>query len=291
MPYQLKTSPVFFLNFLLLVLCPQLIAQTTSTDCDPEPTIGMVIDYQMSIDCDFHEVGDLDTYHFQGSAGDQPYIQVRGAGSKRLFLRGPNNENVYTDNWCTTQCISNEVLPETGTYTIMVEHWKPSGNASPIGDYVLELPCLAGSCVTLPVPASTLGYIAVDPCRIVDTRRDNLGGAWAGKIRSFKVVPEDADFTIYGGNDQGCGIPNGATSIYVNLTAVSPQHNGFLRAWAWPKEEPNATVFAWNAGFGATNAVPIPMCKEENCTENINVKIFAQEPVDLVVDVLGYFVN
>ena len=119
-----------------------------------------------------------------------------------------------------------------------------------------------------------------------------MGGAWGiatGEIRSFKVTPADADYSDYGGNAQGCGIPNGAASIYVNFTAVGPKHRGFLRAWAWPNDEPNATVFAWNSGFGATNALPIPMCQEAHCTDDIYVKIFAQEPVDLVIDVVGYF--
>lgn len=275
-------------SLLLLAISLSLpkLALAEAIQCEPDPGTNMLVKYSDSVLCVFEGASDVDVYRFVGNAGDLPFIQVVSP-SAAIKLYDPNGQLLDSAHFAGTVDIDNVVLAEDGIHTIVVEAHPNADN----WDYSLELPCVAGRCAeSTPLPA--LGYRAVEPCRIVDTRRDNLGGAWGlttGEIRSFKIAPAGADLSGYGGNAQGCGIPNGAASIYVNFTAVGPQHGGYLRVWAWPKVEPTATVFAWDSGSGATNALPVPMCQEANCTEDINVKIFAQQPVDLVIDVLGYF--
>lgn len=276
--------------FLLLVICIALprLALAEAINCDPDPGTNMLVIYSDTVLCVFETSSDVDVFRFDARVGDRPFIQVVSPVAS-ISLYDPNGTLLASTGFAGTVDIDHIIVAEDGIHTIVVEAHPNADN----WDYTLELPCLAGRCADS-IPLASLGYHAVTPCRIIDTRFDNLGGAWgvpSGQDRAYKVTPGNADYTNYGGNPQGCGIPSGAASIYVNFTAVGPQHQGYLRSWAWPMGEPGATVFAWSPGFGATNALPIPMCQEANCTEDINVKIYSQAPVDLVVDVLGYFIE
>lgn len=167
-------------------------------------------------------------------------------------------------------------------------------------------------------------YVPITPCRLVDTRRfwpsgapapisSPFGGLWPlGETLGFWAwndQPGD-NYLAYGGYDGRCGgngIPREATAVHVNFTIVSPQGDGYLRAWANGANEPLATMFAWDAGFGVSNAGTVPICSdgttggdfETQCaspdpqkpgvTDDFMVKIYSQQPEQLVIDAFGYY--
>ncbi len=141
------------------------------------------------------------------------------------------------------------------------------------------------------------------PCRLADTRGTPGGpspfGAPAGETVAFWAW--GTDFSSFGGVAFDCGVSSTATAVHVNFTIVAPTTTGFLRTWPVGTTEPTATVFAWNAGFGASNAVTIPICTTSTSNDTVNdcrisgvehefyVKIYSALQQQLVIDVLGYY--
>lgn len=145
-----------------------------------------------------------------------------------------------------------------------------------------------------PSPPLQLNYVPVVPCRLSNTRADSLGGAFGtGAVRTYSILPGNLDLSVYGGDASGCGIASDAAAVHVNLTVVAPGYAGYLRMWAADQTAPNASVIAWNAGFGASNAVSIPICSsvtsQSGCSGQYKIKIYSDGEVDLVVDVFGYY--
>jgi hypothetical protein len=142
----------------------------------------------------------------------------------------------------------------------------------------------------------TLGYVAVTPCRLVDTR---LIGSPPGTplrpgvARDFRV--KATDLSSQGGSAVGCAVPGTATSAMVNVVAVTPAGPGYLRAWAYPSPPPPGPTSVLNygavAGLGAiANGIAIPICDANGATCYSDFRIDAKaNATHLVVDVVGYF--
>mgnify|MGYP001821078878 CR=1 FL=1 len=127
---------------------------------------------------------------------------------------------------------------------------------------------------------------------------------WAG---------EGGTYEDFGGNPGPCGIPSLATAIHVNITVVDPKGKGYLRVWPNNTTEPGATIFAWNPGFGESNAATFPICSDG--TESLDaeftggvtlpdcpyapgdyrypidffMKIYSEFAENIVVDAFGYY--
>lgn len=78
--------------------------------------------------------------------------------------------------------------------------------------------------------AQTL-FVALDPCRVVDTRV--AGSQGAGVL--FTGV--DRHFTVKGavkvGTTVTCGVPSSATAVAVTLTAIGPNTHGDLQLYQY----------------------------------------------------------
>jgi len=169
--YCLKFPFKLFLARACILLGAISINAHAQRSCVAEPTVGMELEYGDTIACVFDEDFDLDTYQFIGAAGDRPYIQLRNSGGDLSFnylrLYDPDSQLIRTDYCSTSYCSIDEILSKDGAHTITVEQYSPrSGNPS---RYTLELPCVSGKCAAKSFPRA-LGYVAVNPCRIVDTR-------------------------------------------------------------------------------------------------------------------------
>jgi len=199
----------------------------------------------------------------------------------------------------------------------------------------LSAPALDGP-QTLNVSVPSV-YVPITPCRLADTRRfpNGSGGTaqapfgglglgtgetmgfwgWAGEGGTYEDFGGQA---FKGENVSPCGIPSLATAIHVNITVVDPKGKGYLRAWPNNTTEPGATVFAWNPGFGESNAATIPICSDG--TESLDsdfpdglggtvtlpdcpaldeagvkipvdfwMKIYSEKKENIVVDAFGYY--
>ncbi|MCU1497995.1 MAG: hypothetical protein JWM47_1948 [Acidimicrobiales bacterium] len=135
------------------------------------------------------------------------------------------------------------------------------------------------------VPTGSAGYVAVAPCRIVDTRV--AGGALATDgQRSFRVTGTGLD--SQGGAAAGCGVPAGAQAVEASVTAVGPSGNGYARVWPAGQSMPNATFLNFTAGRSVTNTGSLSLA-----TSGASQLSLANTggTTDYVIDVAGYFTS
>jgi hypothetical protein len=278
-------------------------AKAQGVTCESEPTIGMEVKYGDSIDCVFEEVSDLDSFQFVGQIGDRPYIQVRNSGNtagttsqKRMILYGPSG-NLIDEVLPGYTRVIDVTLTENGIHTIVVEHTS-RGNATDPLDYQLELPCLAGKCAVSGLP-SALGYTAVKPCRIVDTRY-GVGGVFsAGETRHFRVYGNISDQ-----NQDGGGAPSSyptscpfllgePSAVHINLTVVPRGplgEGGWAAVWPWNESQPSVSWLNYRSGEqNVANAGTVATTVSSSSDPDISVR--ALRSVDIIIDVLGYYTD
>jgi Pro-kumamolisin, activation domain/Subtilase family len=125
---------------------------------------------------------------------------------------------------------------------------------------------------TSPVP---LQFVAVTPCRVVDTRNapGTFGGPalGAGTNREFPI-PQSA-----------CQIPNSAVAYSLNVTVVPPAALGYLTLW--PSGQPQPLVSTLNSdGRVKANAAITP------AGTNGGVTVYVSDESHVILDIDGYFV-
>lgn len=124
------------------------------------------------------------------------------------------------------------------------------------------------------IPSPPLPFVAVQPCRVADTRGNGApiqGGAFSG--------PADVrNWTISG----VCGIPSGVEAVSVNFTAVGPAAAGFLVAWPMGGAPPPVSTLNFNAGETVANAAIVPL---GSGAMTVNVSAATH----VILDVNGYF--
>ncbi len=125
-------------------------------------------------------------------------------------------------------------------------------------------------------------YTAVTPCRIVDTR---LVGGPLVSVRHFDTVGNPAGQ----GGASNCGIPANATSLAVNITAISEGDGpGYLRGWGFLGGPVNATLLNYSGDINMSNMVNLQMCKGISCIHSFDLRSYGT-PANAVVDVIGYY--
>jgi uncharacterized repeat protein (TIGR03803 family) len=128
----------------------------------------------------------------------------------------------------------------------------------------------------LALAQAPLNFVAVTPCRVVDTR-------WApgpfGGPPLQRQTPRD--FALPDGN---CSIPNTAIAYSLNVTVVPHVTLGYLTVW--PAGQPRPTLSTLNSLDGRikANAAIIPAGTNEA------ISVYATDTTDLVLDIDGYFV-
>ena len=90
-------------------------------NCQPEGT-DTSVEYGDTVSCEFEQDGDLDVFRFDGSAGDQPLIQVAAQDfftPVYVYLYDAQGGLLqYGSDWNTTR-ITGYDLPKDGRYTII----------------------------------------------------------------------------------------------------------------------------------------------------------------------------
>jgi uncharacterized repeat protein (TIGR03803 family) len=178
----------------------------------------------------------------------------------------PGCTDVTLSQSLTAQCATSTLA--VGTDVIVATY---SGDSNYVGS--------SGSLVQIvnPVPTS-LQFVPVTPCRIVDTRNPNgpFGGpAIQGETyRSFPLAQS--------GNP--CNIPASAVAYSLNVTVV-PQHNlGYLTIW--PAGEGQPTVSTMNSPDGRikANAAIVPAGMPSG-----SVSVYVSNTTNVLLDIDGYF--
>jgi hypothetical protein len=140
----------------------------------------------------------------------------------------------------------------------------------------------AGSCgVTMDAARSVtatfttspgLNFYTVAPCRVLDTRSGGGGTLGTGVLR---VIPVNGL----------CGIPADAVAVSINAVAVSPAAGGFIVLFAGNASQPSTSTVSYNPGTTRANNAVLRLSSDGLGT----LGAVATSPVDLVVDVNGYF--
>ena len=135
-----------------------------------------------------------------------------------------------------------------------------------------------------------IGFVAVTPCRIADTRGLGFTGQAGPPVldtgtRTFQITG-----TVAGVPSQ-CGIPTGADAVSFQFTIVSPNSNGNLIAWPAGGAPPTISVLNWSAGETALgNGTIVPVSAAGALSVRINAAV-GNATGHLVLDVNGYFTD
>lgn len=125
------------------------------------------------------------------------------------------------------------------------------------------------------VTVGDLGFIAVTPCRLVDTRQANgsLGGPTmsANSTRSFPL-PSGA-----------CGLPTTAAAYSLNVTVVPHTTLQYLSLWPTGQSQPVVSTLNSFDGRIVANAAIVP------AGTSGAISAYATDQTDVIIDVNGYF--
>jgi len=137
---------------------------------------------------------------------------------------------------------------------------------------------VAGQAVTISQTSGPLGFFAVTPCRMVDTRQGQ------GKFAPFGppslIGSTTRDFPLL---SSGCNIPAEAQAYSLNFTVVPPGALSFLSVWQSGQPYPNVSTLNSPQGATLANAAIVP------AGANGAITTLPSQNTDLIIDVNGYF--
>jgi len=143
-----------------------------------------------------------------------------------------------------------------------------------------------------------LVYVAVEPCRVADTRQSAMGVIGADTARNFKVSGSSGDLAVQGGevdcpNPKGSEQPVAVSAYILAVPADSSSDKGVLTAY--PSNEPppppgaGSTV---NFDLGQTigNTTNATICTGGSCPSDGELAVLARKTDEhVVIDIQGYF--
>src|SRR5262245_25278413 len=134
------------------------------------------------------------------------------------------------------------------------------------------------SSVLLTAPASPVAaagspsrFVAVQPCRLLDTR-SGAGHVGAGATVDVQVVSDS------------CDVPSNATAAALTITVDQPEEAGHITAWPTGSAKPEASMLNYRRGEVVANSQLLQI------GSGGRVSLYTVASTALVVDVSGYFV-
>jgi hypothetical protein len=130
------------------------------------------------------------------------------------------------------------------------------------------------------VPTGPISFVAIQPCRLVDTR--GTGGAFTGPFGPPALVALTPRVFPVAGN---CGIPSTAQAVTGTLTVTQPEGGGWVAVWPDGSPMPSPLVSSINYAAGQTlaNALIAPLGSDGGIT------LYSKVGTHVVVDVNGYY--
>lgn len=127
-------------------------------------------------------------------------------------------------------------------------------------------------------PSAALVFVAITPCRLMDTREGNgFGGAFGPPILapgSTRTVPV---------RNGACGIPAAARAYSMNVTVVPPGFLGFVTLYPAGQALPNTSTVNSLQGFIVANSAIVPAAASGD------VNVFASNSTHVILDINGYY--
>jgi hypothetical protein len=126
-------------------------------------------------------------------------------------------------------------------------------------------------------PTPPRAFVAVPPCRVVDTR--NAVGPFGGPALATNVA---RTFDIDSGPCPG--VPGGVEAYSLNFGAILPPADGYLTAWPAGSPQPVVSQLNFLAGEVVANAAIVPAGVGEAISVVVNIG-----PTNVYIDINGYF--
>ncbi len=142
---------------------------------------------------------------------------------------------------------------------------------------------------------SSLTFVPLAPCRLLDTRAAGPGKMNPGETRDFQVAGT-TEFGAQGGNLGGCGVPSGtavpaAAAVMINLVAIEAEGPGNILAWPYGQTMPNASSINFqtvNPAMNVANGLIVPIAGTNLVPADLHIQARISR-VHVVADVTGYF--
>ena len=136
---------------------------------------------------------------------------------------------------------------------------------------------VAAAVLTIPARANlsfgqATQFFPLAPCRVVDTRNITPPKLSGGQTRSFSVKGS-------------CGVPNDASAISYNLTAINPTVQGHFRIFPHGVTMPNASAVNFIASSVIANGGVVSL---SGGSPDLSLFLNAGQ-ADAALDVTGYF--
>jgi len=137
----------------------------------------------------------------------------------------------------------------------------------------------AGLTPRVQAPPTSLVFVGMTPCRVVDTRS---GQGLPGQFGPPSLVP-GASRTFPIQSSASCTIPSVAQAYSFNITVVPSTPFGFITAYPTGQPVPLAATLVWDHGALTSNAAVVT----GGTSGSINV--FTNSATDIVIDINGYY--
>src|SRR5579863_7933280 len=135
---------------------------------------------------------------------------------------------------------------------------------------------LAVVCASSAVAQTPLSYVAITPCRVVDTRNATgpLGGPTmvTGTTRTFPIP-------------QGpCNIPSNAAAYSLNLAVVPQGDLHFVILWPTGQPQPTTSNLNDDTGLILSNFAMV------SAGSSGSINAFVYGTTDIILDIYGYYI-
>lgn len=132
-------------------------------------------------------------------------------------------------------------------------------------------------------PAGAAAYVAISPCRLLDTRPDSQF-----HIGSHTTLGPETRLTAQAWGNQGlCSLPAGTTGLELNVTATDAAAPTYLTLYPGAGDPPNASHLN-----PAPGQPPVPNAVTVALDPTGTFTIFNKNgTVDVIVDVVGYYAD
>jgi hypothetical protein len=156
------------------------------------------------------------------------------------------------------------------------EKWLPPATQESLKNAKTDQSSKSAGAVQAAGESAPLSFVAITPCRIVDTRNGSgftgAFGAPALVANVVRTIPIPSS---------GCAIPSSA-AYSLNFTVVTQVGLGFLSAF--PNTFQNTSVLNAPPNSIVANGAVIPAAADGS------IKVLASSPTDLIIDINGYYV-
>ena len=219
-----------------------------------------------------------------GATDNSGYIDT-DVGPDFVAVDAARNQ-IYVPNYCGTDLSCNSPGTVTvidgntlDTVSVPVGYYPDTLAVNAVTDnaYIVNTADDTVSVIAGVNSPTALQFVAVTPCRVVDTRNANgtFGGPPISGLTSRNFpIPQGA-----------CGIPNSAVAYSVNVTMVpiSGRPVGYLTIWPTGEDQPVVSTMNSLDGRIKANAAIVPGGYQDA------VSVYLSNASNVVIDIDGYF--